>query len=127
MDKLEQRRAEVRRLRAEIAKDMEEARERLNPAQLFDDFLDIVDSKRRFLARVQSGIERNPLVAVLLIAGAAWLISDRSGRQRRSTRRLQLEKTSENNNHKGDYDDSESNDSDQWPYLGDQQIGARPE
>lgn len=128
MDPLKHRREEVRALRAAFAKTANEARDKLNPTELFENALDFVDSRTRFLRHVQAGVRRNPLLAGILLMGAAWLIRDGGGSEGRSNRRRKPDKTAPaNTNIKGDYDDSEPDNRDQWSdFQREKQNGPQP-
>jgi hypothetical protein len=120
MNKLEQRRKEVRALRTSLSKNVRELRDMFNPFEVAENILVMIDPELRFLARLQSGIRRNPLLAAGLLAGASWLVSNGSESEKGSLRRRHPEKTSTVTNHrKGEYDDTQQHphNSDQRPDL----------
>jgi hypothetical protein len=120
MKKLEQRRKEVRALRASLSENLHSLRDVFNPFEIVENILVMIDPELRFLARLQSGIRRNPLLAAGLLAGASWLVSNGSDSENGSLRQRHPKKTSTVTNHrKGEYDDTQQqpHHSDQRPEL----------
>ena len=68
--------ADARRSRAELIATVEELRHRFSLPQLAEDALGAIDPELTFLGRVKAGIERHPLLASALVAGASWLAVD---------------------------------------------------
>lgn len=67
---------DARRNRATLIATVEELRHRLSFPQLAEDALGAIDPELTFLGRLKAGIERHPLMASALVAGASWLAVD---------------------------------------------------
>ena len=65
--------SDARVSRADLIKTYHDIRRRLSLPELAEDALRAIDPELTFLGRVTAGIQRNPLLAAALLAGAGWL------------------------------------------------------
>lgn len=65
--------ADARASRAELIAAVQDLRRRLSLPELAEDALRAIDPELTFLGRMKARIQRNPLLAATLLAGAGWL------------------------------------------------------
>ena len=83
---------EARASRAELQDSLRDVGKRLTLPELAEDALRALDPKLTILGRVKTGIQRQPLFASALLAGAGWLVSSmlRTGSKAGSERSLKF-------------------------------------
>jgi hypothetical protein len=94
--------SDARESRAALAKSLQRLRRRLNPPELANDALAMLDPQLKFLGRAFAGIKRHPLLAAALVAGAGWVVSGASSRGGLLHARSRKKTLNNTNNHKGD-------------------------
>lgn len=97
--------AAVRVRRAALRKIMSEASVRMAPARLIDDAAALLDPDLSFLARLRRGVSRNKLLALAVVAGAAWLVgtSPQPDGKPSGARKVRRTKPKEKNNDSGQH------------------------
>ena len=90
--------ADARASRAELIAAVQNLRRRLSLPELAEDALRAIDPQLTFLGRVKGRIQRNPLLAAALLAGAGWLAGGGSnGHETRHPHRRKMNHENTNN------------------------------
>lgn len=66
--------AEARSSREQLEKTIGELRGRLSPPQIAEDVMHLLDPELSVLGRIKSGVEKNRLLSLAVLAGVGWLV-----------------------------------------------------